>query len=351
MKERPGFQFRLVALFLVFSPGHFPSTTSCPFGESAVQENNHDIIFQTRRRTLRPRFDLRHTIRLRRTNFFWTGAVDQDWTNGGNWTPPGPPGTADNAHIDQAPTARIDSAVVGIHNITLADAAGDSGTLKINSSVVNSVNNFVIGDGGSGVVTMDTSVVNQSNNSTIGNQAGSTGDVTVRISVWNAGGAGTFLRVGDAGSGTLTLRDSVALNSSMFDVGRQVGSTGTVDIGDQSILNTADAFIGNSGSGSMDIHDGSIVATSGNAVIGNIASGSGLVTVRGEDPTGAFQSTWNVSGNLTVGDAGQGGFEVHNGAQSTITGNVRIGRQAGSIGTILVEGVGAVSRDGFDVKR
>ncbi len=233
---------------------------------------------------------------------------DSSWFTAGNWSPATVPTLADNVFINNGGTARVNGNgnTAQARNITLGSVAGDDGTIR---------------------------VVNDNILSTL--MSGGNGD----------------LRVGDGGTGTLIVRDTgeVDIQGRMV-VGRQTNSSGVVDVsssGGLAGLATLDnAIIGGDGMGTMDVHDGGSVytgfLTTANAFVGDTANGNGSVTVRGEDG-GGVSSQWHVSNNLAVGNAGTGNLEVHNGGYVTAGNNMIIGRGTGSVGTVLVEGLGAVS--------
>jgi hypothetical protein len=82
------------------------------------------------------------------TGFFFTGATSAQaqietwhgmtgsWFTGVNWSPPGPPTTANDALIENGGTALIVSGTGTAKSLTLGSNAGDSGTLRIGLSGV-----------------------------------------------------------------------------------------------------------------------------------------------------------------------------------------------------------------------
>ena len=276
---------------------------------------------------------------------------DGSWFTPTNWTPPGPPTGGDNAHIGNGTVstsiARITAGFASAQSVFLGDAAGESGTIRVSSnSSLNIAHNFTIGDGGSGTaILVDSAFAGVMNNITIANQSGSDGSVTLHdTSSLDALG---FLRVGDGGVGSLTLKDSSSEQVGSFTVGNQSGSNGTVDVSaggfGPGITVVNNIVIGNHGTGSMDIHDGGFVDSNLDTSIGDKADGVGTVTVRGENAGGTFSSQLQILGNLNVGNAGQGNLEIRNGGFVDVFNSMWIGRTSGSVGTVLVEGIGPAS--------
>ncbi len=229
---------------------------------------------------------------------------DSSWFTPGNWSPATVPTAGDNTQINNGGTARVNGTgnAASTANLTLGNLAGDDGTVRVNNNNTLTVNGV--------------------------------------------------LRVGDAGTGLLVINDTSIVFAQTLRVGDSVGGSGTINIGSPGSggnfglqLTVNNGIIGNFGTGTVNIHDGGRFGSGfGNIVIGNNAGSVGSIIVRGENAAGTTPSTLGVSGNTTVGDAGDGTLELHDGARFQFSsGNVRIARQAGSTGTVVVEGVGATS--------
>src|ERR1700732_2585046 len=98
-------------------------------------------------------------------NLDWTGTINDNWFNGGNWTPAGPPGALDNARIGNNTVtdglARIATGGTAAANrVVLGLNAGQSGTLNINNgSELDTVNNLVVGAGGDGTLNVQNGII------------------------------------------------------------------------------------------------------------------------------------------------------------------------------------------------
>jgi T5SS/PEP-CTERM-associated repeat protein len=92
--------------------------------------------------------------------------------------------------------------------------------------------------------------------------------------------------------------------------------------------------VGGAGQGTLNVTGGGHVTTIG-TVIGDEASSNGTVIVSGSG------SAWDVGANgAWVGNAGQGTLNVMAGGHATSSATT-VGRQAGSVGTVLVSGTGS----------
>ncbi len=292
------------------------------------------------------------------TNFFWTGTTSNDWFNGANWTPAGgPPTSADNAFLDTTTPhiTVIDTNSANARRVDMGENVGDTGELHIingGSLTVSPNAPFQIGVSGDATLLIrDNSTAFADQNISMGvNQTG-TANVTVR----DTGILAAFgvMIVGDAGTANVTVRDGATVGSIFGDtiVGNQATGTGTVDVTSRGIFGIggvgsfSNVIIGNDGTGTVTVHDGGFLDAGGSIKIGEGSSGVGTVILRGED-SGGTPSELNAGAlggsNLDVGGAGTGTLEIHNGALATAQ-NIRVGRDAGSVGSILVEGAGPVS--------
>ena len=280
---------------------------------------------------------------------------NNNWFNNNNWQDGSVPTSGDNAQINNTGTARINNAPATANNLGLGFNTGQSGNVNVTGTGSLSINNsLIVGRGSSSdlstAVFQDMSVVTNGGVTIIGNLAGSMGQVRVRDTArWTST---NDIRVGDAGTGTLQIRDGAkVITHSDLVVGNAVGATGTVDVtgtfaihsSDFNLTSDGDTIIGNAGDSTtlntMDIHNGGRVATGNNAIIGSNAGSNGLVQVR-DDGTNS-ESYWYIQNNLAVGSSGTGELQVRAGGfAGTNSGDIVIGRFAGSMGTVSVAGSG-----------
>jgi T5SS/PEP-CTERM-associated repeat protein/autotransporter-associated beta strand protein len=136
----------------------------------------------------------------------------------------------------------------------------------------------------------------------------------------------------NGGTGVIGLK-SASSNNSVLITG--TGSTW---------IDGGDLFVGSSASGnSLEISNGGTVinwSVAYGGVIGlNVGSSNNRVLVTGAG------STWNVHGNLTIGDAGSGTLTVANGG-SAVAGAIVVASSGGSSGTLNIGSLGGGDKAG-----
>ncbi|HEY8993382.1 MAG TPA: autotransporter-associated beta strand repeat-containing protein [Lacunisphaera sp.] len=151
----------------------------------------------------------------------------------------------------------------------------------------------------------------------------------------------TYLYVGEAGTGTLTISNGGTVTSVDTSIGNNSGGQGTVTVADSgsSLVNSGTLYVGSAGDGTLNIQTGGTV-TNAAAVVGNNVSGAGgLVAVVDVD------STWTTTGALTVGAASEGFVSAYNsGAISAAS--ATLGAQAGIYGDLAVYSSGSFATSG-----
>jgi fibronectin-binding autotransporter adhesin len=173
----------------------------------------------------------------------------------------------------------------------------------------------------------------------IGYHAGSTGTVTVAgddviSSTWANSG---HLYVGEYGTGTLNITHKGAVSNNYGYIGYNPGSKGTVNVDGIGSTWTNNHYselsVGHSGVGTLNITGGGAVSNT-RGYIGNASGSTGTVTVAG---TG---STWTNYWEFYVGVSGDGTLNITNkGAVSNSHGF--IGNNGSSTGTVTVNGSGS----------
>jgi outer membrane autotransporter protein len=165
--------------------------------------------------------------------------------------------------------------------------------------------------------------------------SGSSWDVKQRLDLGYSAGS----------SGTVTVQNGATLQEEgdVIRLGRVQGSSGTLTF-DGSASNPTFTFsgsgdqllIGDAGNGNFNVQGGARIAITANVLIGNTTTGIGVATVSG---TSSF---WSIDGNLTVGMDGTGTLAIKDGDAVNVTmGNVVLGEDAGSHGTLDLSGPGA----------
>jgi T5SS/PEP-CTERM-associated repeat protein len=134
--------------------------------------------------------------------------------------------------------------------------------------------------------------------------------------------------VGAASNGTLNIAGGGILNDAYGYLGYLQNSNGSVTVsGGSTWNNSGNLSVGRLGAGNLGITGGSIV-TDVSASIGEGAGGSGVVTVAGAG------STWTNSADVFVGDAGTGSLTVSSGAGVTTAGNSFVGNLGTGAATV-----------------
>jgi T5SS/PEP-CTERM-associated repeat protein len=225
----------------------------------------------------------------------------------------------------------------------LGNAAGASGLLELSGvntliTVAGASTNLEVGSAGSGQVSMVLGArLNVVNDLRIAVQNTSTGTVSLD-------GFGTTLDVTDdvtigvAGqsallqltSGSKLFADSVVLGSSVGSIGR-----GTAAGAGTSWQQDSAMTIGDNGDGEFQVHTGASARTAA-VTLGVGANGIGVAVASGAG------TNWQIAGAVTVASAGLGTFEVRDGANASSTGVTRLAVLDGSEAHVIASGVNAV---------
>ena len=255
-------------------------------------------------------------------------AVDYSWqkTAGGsfaqaaNWLPAtlGPGGAADTVNFNLGVAAANRYLVTGVggqnnrllvRKDTVQLAVGDYTLTSAGGASPGLVAGLANGDLGDLLVSGPAASVLRTDVSSLGQVVGSSGVVTVDGMQWIGTGN---MRVGDAGVGSLFIRNGADVTQASITIGNLPGSGGTATLdATGSTWNTAgDLIVGRQGGGFISIQTGSDV-TSGNGTLGSMAGSTGTVFVN------ANGSSWSNTASLTVGGAGDGTMLVQTGADVT----------------------------------
>ena len=147
-------------------------------------------------------------------------------------------------------------------------------------------------------------------------------------------------KVGDFATsvGTLEILAGGGVQSGLaVSIGDDDLSMGTVTVdGSGSKWDTNNEIrIGKGGGGVLNITDGGMVVTGGEAVIGMESTGNGTVTVSGSN------SSWANAAELQIGNETTGALTISSGGLVTNVGNASIGTQIGSSGSVAVTDTGS----------
>ena len=205
--------------------------------------------------------------------------------------------------------------------------AGTMWTDELNANVDSNAAGLIVGWSGLGTLTVENMAVvsNPQAYIKIGLVSGGVGIATVTGagSMLNAGG---LLRIGDSGTGTLTVENNGAVSVGQVQVGDYAGSIGTLNIDSGATLTTTTSTID---TGPQEVAGGTINVTAGEFDIAVQSGATGDVDVN--------DGTLTVAGELIVGDGGEGRLTVENGGTvSSASGNVGTGTD--NYGSVVVDG-------------
>jgi len=241
----------------------------------------------------------------------WTGAVDDDWFNPGNWSLIVP----DNTHgaylgAGFETTVVIDGAAAEVHNLNFAFMDPATLTIQNGGSLTNYGFSYIgmgVGQTGTLVLTGDSKWQNTSDVIIIGN--GGTGIVTVQTGS-DVLAAGTIFGNYDGGVGSLTINGS--------------GSTWT---------DSATTTVGKEGTGTLTV-SGKGIFEANAMVVGANADSVGLVVVENNE------SIFSITTSLDIGVDGDGGFSVLDDA-GVVVGSTNLGVNVNGEGYLTIDGHGS----------
>lgn len=292
----------------------------------------------------------------------WTGAVDSNWSNAGNWSTGSAPSSVSSVVIDGGnfPAEVLSGSSVSASDLTVGLDDGDGaltvlGALHTSSATLGAHTGAIgifdltgadarwqndgiltVGDQGSGTFTISAAGQYLGAGAVyIGNAADGVGSVVVNGQSTFTLSGGQPLFIGYNGQGSFELTSGATAGTSDATLGYGAGSSGNASISGSgtSWLIDGDLIVGGNGTGVMVISTGATV-TNNNATIGlGSANSTSSLTISG------LGSQWTTNGVLTVGSSGGGDLSVYSGA-AVSSGSAIIGRFAS--GTVTVGGSGSL---------
>ncbi|WP_183269661.1 autotransporter outer membrane beta-barrel domain-containing protein [Buttiauxella sp. A111] len=271
------------------------------------------------------------------------GYVESGYLSIGNYT--GSTGTV-NVSGSGSELKVHDNIYLGRRGGASNNGEGGEGVLNITEGAIVTAGGTYVGYEGTGTVNISGGSTLTNGDGVIGHQSGSTGTVNVSDgSTWN--------NTGDLILGFTGQDDTQGLGA----------AEGVLNISGGSTVTAANLYVGNGGTGVVNLTDNSQLITGGPSSLGwydsydSQTAGSGTVNVD--------DSTWTNNGDLLVGQAGYGELNITNGGKvsaanlyvgewSTATGvitvtggsqfetaNAQLGLEHGSTGTVTVSGAGS----------
>ncbi|MBN8711095.1 MAG: hypothetical protein BGO12_15380 [Verrucomicrobia bacterium 61-8] len=211
----------------------------------------------------------------------------------------------------------------GSHGDAYVSGVGSTWAMKDDLSV---------GEQGSGTLSISNKGTVSNSYGTIGNYASGSGSVTVNGvgSTWTNR---NDLIVGKAGTGYLTVIEGGVVSSSSGYVGYSATNTSSATINGSGSRwnNSSSLHVGHQGAGTLNIESGGVVTSVDGFVGEDNGMMEGLVNISG------VGSAWNASGDLSVGDAGTGIFNLREGGAADST-DASLGVTATGSGVVNLSG-------------
>ncbi|HEX2474771.1 MAG TPA: hypothetical protein VHK01_08500, partial [Lacipirellulaceae bacterium] len=229
----------------------------------------------------------------------------------------------------------------------IADDAGSTGQVTVSGpgSTWDSSADVHVGNAGDG--TLDISgggTVFTGGNAYLGRQTDSAGTATVSGSgsFWHLDGILTGMYIGDAGNGTLEIRDGGRVVGNTFArLGKEIGSMGVVSVsGTGSEWLGGTMYIGLHGTGMVDVSEGGIIRAA--VSLANENNSVGTINITGPGSLVAGQGA-------TVGNFGQGTLNITDGAGALFHLGTQIGSNGDAMGEVIVDGAGSSFNGGEEL--
>jgi len=193
---------------------------------------------------------------------------------------------------------------------------------------------LTLGVSGRGMMTVsDGGRVTGATEGVVGFNAGSEGLVKVSGggSLWSVDGYLSIGRNGDS-TGRMRIENGAAVQCANASLAYLGGYGEAVVTGMDSNWDcSGNLFVGDWGEGELSVLDGGRAVTGGFAILGKESGASGGATIRGAD------SSWDVADVLYVASLGQGALGLYDRAAASCDSAI-IGRLAGSVGTAEISG-------------
>jgi T5SS/PEP-CTERM-associated repeat protein len=227
--------------------------------------------------------------------------------------------------------------------VDMGVAAGDMGTLTVTGANTQFIvrTDLIIGDAGTGTLNVQNGAAATITGAiTIGAQATGIGTLTINGNGSTVTAGAQDVTIGDAGTGTLNVQMGGLLDADSVGItlGSQNGAAGTLTVANMdSEVDAGTLTVGDDGMGDATISTGGALSVDGDATLGAQSNGNGQVAVSDA------QSSFDVGGGLTLGDAGSG--QLLDDGDTSVSGALTLGAQAGSSGQVTVN-VGTLDVDG-----
>lgn len=245
----------------------------------------------------------------------------------------------------QAVTLNGTSLMYNNGTFNLAESSGSYSTLTLNDTAVwtnrGDVNFTGNGANRGAIVSINNNAVFGSNNRMEIGRGGATGVVTVANSARLHGNAWFSVGNGNAGNGTLIVKDSGSVFCTDLNITDTGTSIGTMTVQDNASVNGGVIFIGKAGGTVANATiSGGTVNSRGNFVLGNSSTSQGTVNQSGGNVT--------ISGELWLGQSGATGVWNQVSGSVISTNWIAIARQGSSTGRYTISGGSLAELDTAD---
>ena len=225
------------------------------------------------------------------------------------------------------------SAALGMPAAYAADVVINGTTEDSPPFAMSLTDNLIVGTDGTGVLNVLSGSV-FTNSTVLGREA--TGNGTINVTAGGFGGPTSPLTIGLEGTGTVSAiaAGNIYIYSQVTTLGALAGSTGTATLsGANAEWNVlGNLTIGAAGTGTFNLLDGALLNhVTGNTIVGASTGGEGTFII---------DNTTFTTADLTVGGSGTGTMTVSNGANLT-SDNGYVGYSGGT-GTASISGAGSL---------
>jgi T5SS/PEP-CTERM-associated repeat protein len=286
-----------------------------------------------------------------------TAAVSR-WTNDGggvfetpsNWDT-GAPGSADTAVFQRGSVSysvqfdtdiTTDKLRVGTNTVTFQPVAGVGSYAVANATQTLSDRAVVIGEAAGDVAVLNSSLPNFTmGGATLGDAVGSVGTLNVNAGAVTAivPNAYTRIDVGGSGTGNVNVFNGSSLTiQGVLALGTNAGSSGSLSVSGASVSLNGDGrfVVGLDGSGNATIAGGGVVSNLALFTIGGDVGSVGTATI-----DGALSRVDAPGAVIIVGASGAGALAIKNGGQVRTFGAI-VSEDLGSHGSVSIDGLGSL---------
>ncbi|WP_052183138.1 autotransporter domain-containing protein [Rhizobium sp. YS-1r] len=197
---------------------------------------------------------------------------------------------------------------------------------------------LVVGDAGAGTLVIENGGIVIPAVVQVGRLVGSNGSVTVSGTGSNLTSTGSIMQIGLEGTGFLTVGNGASLNTDAgLVIGHFEGGEGTLTVtGEGTSWATAQQVtVGSQGTGTVYVEDGASVVHGGDLTLGLGTHKSGYVNVSGQG------TNWEATSNAIVGNAGNGMLDIRDGATFDVAQDLVVANTLTGYGLVVVNGEGA----------